>query len=257
MKRISRKISAQTVPPRSRAKPIMKATIAAARNPSSCIGAKSTGGACDPACVCGEELRDGVDGRRRGPPASATARTSRVPMITPSAISPTWAACSGVPMPKPTAAGASAASADGGDELRQLRRQLRALAGHAGQRDDVGEPDRRGGDLARAAPGEVVGETKPIGARPRSVSAAATESSSPGGRSGMIAPAAPACGERGGEALGAERQHDVRVDHRQHRDARRRRARRAPCTPLEASRRPRAPRSRPRGSRGPSASGSE
>ncbi len=31
-------------------------------------------------------------------------------MITPSAISPTRAACSGVPMPNPTAAGASEAS---------------------------------------------------------------------------------------------------------------------------------------------------
>src|SRR6185503_7631637 len=31
--------------------------------------------------------------------ASATARTSRVPMITPSAIMPTAAACSGVPIP--------------------------------------------------------------------------------------------------------------------------------------------------------------
>ena len=47
-------------------------------------------------------------GLERG--ASATARTSRLPTITPSAISPTAATCSGVPTPKPTATGTSAAA---------------------------------------------------------------------------------------------------------------------------------------------------
>ena len=42
--------------------------------------------------------------------ASATARTSRVPTITPSAIRPTAAACSGVPIPNPTAAGTAASA---------------------------------------------------------------------------------------------------------------------------------------------------
>ena len=44
-----------------------------------------------------------------GPPSPA-ARTSRLPTITPSAISPTAAACSVVEMPNPTATGTSVAA---------------------------------------------------------------------------------------------------------------------------------------------------
>ena len=61
-------------------------------------------------------------------------------MITPSAIRPTCAACSGVPIPKPTATGTSALGLGRGDQLgRAPSGSSLALAGRADGRDDVDE----------------------------------------------------------------------------------------------------------------------
>ena len=57
----------------------------------------------------------------------------------------------GVPIPKPTAAGAGECSRTAATSSASSGRQLGALAGHAGERDDVDEADRAGGDRRRAA----------------------------------------------------------------------------------------------------------
>ena len=85
-----------------------------------------------------------------GEPASPAARTRRLPMITPSAISPTSAACSGVPMPKPTATGTSASALAARDQLGELRRELVALPGRADRGDDVDEALGGGADAGAA-----------------------------------------------------------------------------------------------------------
>ena len=95
-----------------------------------------------------QEGADGLDGLVAAP-GLETARTSLLPMITPSAISPTAAACSGVPMPKPTATGTRRLVANRGDELGQMRRQLVALAGDPGVGDEV---DEALGALAQGPP---------------------------------------------------------------------------------------------------------
>ena len=67
--------------------------------------------------------------------------------------------------------------------------------------------------------GEVVGETKPIGARPRASSASAIDGSSLRGRSGHDRPRRAGALQRGGESLGPQGEDDVGVDHRQDRQA--------------------------------------
>ena len=244
MKRISRKIIAQTAPPRSRAKPIMKANIAAARNPSNCIGAKSTG----PPGVC-QELRDGVDAAVARSSASATARTSRVPMITPSAISPTrrrlLRACRCRTRPR---RGHRRRRLTAATIVRQLRAAAPALARHAGQGDDVGETDRAGGDLAEPLR-RGRRRDEPDRRKAALEEGRATEGPRSRGRSGMIAPAAPAVGERSGEPLGAERRGRRSRRPSAGPGGARRRARRAPSRP-RSGRRPRAPPLLPRGSAG-------
>ncbi len=78
--------------------------------------------------------------------ASPTARTSRVPTITPSATAPTCAACSGVPMPNPTATGHRRVGLGGRDQLAERLRQPVALAGRAGVGDEVDEALGLGAD---------------------------------------------------------------------------------------------------------------
>ena len=58
--------------------------------------------------MCGSRNAETAELAASIPSASATIRTRRLPMITPSATAPTSAACSGEPIPNPTATGTSA-----------------------------------------------------------------------------------------------------------------------------------------------------
>ena len=86
-------------------------------------------------------------------------------MMIPSAISPTFAACSGVEIPKPTAIGTAACCLGRCDQVGQLARKLLPLAGDAHRRDQVDEALGARADLG-AAPGGVVGATSGISASP-------------------------------------------------------------------------------------------
>ena len=97
----------------------------------------------------GDEVGDGGD-RAVAPLASPASRTSRLPMMTPSAIAPTSATASGVEIPKPTAAGTSLPARTAATSPRELGRQPAALAGDARERDDVDEAARLGEHLREA-----------------------------------------------------------------------------------------------------------
>ena len=185
-----------------------------------------------------------------GSSASAAARTSRVPTITPSA-------------PAPAAGGGLLGRADpeadrdrhvgvrrraGDDRLRGRRPAPRARRSCRSPR-----PCRRSRAPARrSAPAARRAWWAPPAARarcPRASHALSIAGASSSGRSGTISPLAPCVDQRVGEPLDAAGEDQVRVAHHHHRDARGELARR-PRARRAASPRRAAPRSRPRGSPG-------
>ena len=141
-------------------------------------------------------------------------------MITPSAILPDLGglrpACRSRSRPRP---GTGAPALHRRDQLGQLGRQLVALAGRAD-----GRRRRRRSRVAIAADlGAALGRRRRRDQRHQrqagvAQNASRISSSSSSGRSGTIAPAAPAAARRSANALGAAREHHVRVDHQHHRD---------------------------------------
>ena len=137
-------------------------------------------------------------------------------MITPSATSPTRAACSGVPIPKPTATGTSASALVAGDELGERGRELRPLAGRADGRDDVDEAAGGGADprpaLGRGRrrqqrhqrqPGRVEGGADVLGLVERQVG-----DDRPGGPGGPRQPANSAAPPWASTMFDVDHQHD-------------------------------------------------
>ena len=123
--------------------------------------------------------------------ASATPRTSRLPTITPSAISPTAATCSGVPTPNPTATGTSAAARTRSTTSPSSGGSAGAFAGDARDRHDVDEPARGLRD-----PPHVVGRSGRRDQRDqrdarRRRRPRATRAASAAGMSGTISPETP------------------------------------------------------------------
>ena len=187
--------------------------------------------------------------RHRPAPPSPAARTTRLPTITPSAISATARACSAVEMPKPDRhRHARSAAAHALHRRRQLGRQLVALAGRAGERHRVDEAARVGADLAPAArawwsappaaPARAPRRRTPRAARPPRRAAGRARSARP-------RPPPPPVRERLGAARRAPGSRRPSAP-----PAPAPRAARRPRSTRAAWPRPPAPRCRPRGSRG-------
>ena len=137
--------------------------------------------------------------------------------MTPSATSPTWAACSGVPMPKPTATGTLASALVAATSSARPAGSSAALTGGADRGDDVDEAAGGGADRGRGARGAWSGRRAARGpARRRQ---------------------APRECPRPHPGVGRERSHRRRRPRRRCARTRRRRHVRAPCS-SRPSRRP-------------------
>ena len=167
-------------------------------------------------------------------------------MITPSATLPTSAACSGEPIPNPTATGTGGGLLDLGDEGRELRRQLGPLARGADVGDDVDESARRLADL----PATIIRRGRRHQRDAGQAGFGKRRTDLIGFAEGQVGDDHPGGARRGGpagELLGAPRQDHVRVDHQHDRDPARRRSSRSRA-PIPGSPRRPAPRSPRRGS---------
>ena len=133
-------------------------------------------------------------------------------------LRPPAATCSGVPMPKPTATGTSAAARTCSTTSPSSGGSSRAFAGDAGHRHDV---DEAAGGLARSARPRPAGWSARRAGRARCPAPSQAARSSPAsaaGRSGTIRPDDPCVRQRVDDALEAAREQRVRVTHQHHGD---------------------------------------